>query len=291
MRRSSSFLHWGLALSVMLCSPAAFSQAVDISGQSSAIIIDTDNNGPGGNDCVLEVFYTEPLVTILGLESPSSTIRFCTGDYSGSMLFGQDESSDWAEVLIDNVTTDPSGGTTPPPAFSDELTNPIPFQIEFIAEAFPPPPPDGLPMEVNEIEFENPPGDIFAEAFLCNADGPSAQLQFLDGSVNLLFPLEPYPNSANPTHYALEDLPFERASPNSGTFVMHDMFFPVDGNGAYTVTLPSGQLFMNVHPDDFPTCSGPSISVPMLKNGGLAFIALLLAAMGYLVLRTSGRTT
>lgn len=155
----------------------------------------------------------------------------------------------------------------------------LPYEVELVSETAPLPP-DGLPLEVNQIRIEDPPGDenLVAMIQLCNAGRPAAQLQLIGTILALQIDLVPYPSAANPTHYVAQGLPFERIPPNQGTNSSHDIYFPVT-NGAFTVAEAStpNDLLINTDMNNLPPCSA-AVAIPLLHWKSLVILVLILVS-------------
>ncbi len=254
-----------------------------VSGQLTAATIDIDGDGPieaGGpdpDDCSFSIFSVLSQYQLTPVQVPI-TLRICTGIKTWNQKsLGQDSSSDFSEGDLSTVGTSPSGGAPPFPALSGYLT--LPYEVELVSETAPLPP-DGLPLEVNQIRIEDPPGDenLVAMIQLCDAGGPAAHLQLIGTALALQIDLVPYPNAATPTHYMAQSLPFERIAPNQGTSSSHDVYFPVT-NGAYTVAEAStpNDLLINMDMHNLPSCRA-AIAIPLLHWKALVIFTLILGS-------------
>ena len=80
------------------------------------------------------------------------------------------------------------------------------YEIELIHESGNP---DGLPLDVNWIRLEDPPGgeNVKAQVFICDSGGPVVAVEALAGLLAVEQPFLPYPSAATPDFYAVESLP------------------------------------------------------------------------------------
>jgi hypothetical protein len=167
------------------------------------------------------------------IEPEPATLRACTGqyflDFKGA---GQDESSDWAEYDARTTGTAATGGAPGFPALLDFVS--FPFEVEIIDESGNP---DGRPLDLNWIRFEDPPGgdNVKSEVFICDRDGPVLAIEVLADLLVMHVPFVPYPSSEAPQFMALKNLPFELAPPAAGTMVNRDVYLPVTEDGHFTI--------------------------------------------------------
>jgi len=271
----------GTAIAVLLLSGILAGKATAISvifsGSTAMVIIDGDGDGPDATDCRYLVDFTDPLLTITPVQDATNPIRACTGTKSGSLFFGSDSSSDFAVADLNTTTSEASGASPPLPPLAGLLN--VPIQIELIAESFGPP--DGLPLEINQIDLQSlETSQEFATAFVCTAGGPTLQLRMPPGGPAILLPLTPYPSAQNPTHLRVASLPFERAAPNLGSFTFLDVYLPL-ANGADTAALASSpeSLLVNVVLSALRPCAG-RMATPTMTEWGLVTLVLAMLALG-----------
>ena len=147
---------------------AAPALAVDViaSGENFLFVIDVDGDGPDeSEDCRYEAAFSGSRYTLTPVQEPT-TLRGCTGTIFLDLRdFGQDSSSDWAEYDKTSSGMDASGGGPGFPALSGFVDSA--FEIEIIDESGNP---DGRPLDMNWIRFEDPPGgdNVKAEVFICD---------------------------------------------------------------------------------------------------------------------------
>jgi hypothetical protein len=244
-----------------------------VSGQTKMVIIDADGNGPDAGDCEFKATFDDPTLLIIKLQALPPFFRICSGNTSGSSFVGQDSSSDFLYTNLTLSTTPASGASSSPLGFGLGAPVAIDAYEEFFAGS-----PDGLPININTIEFENPPGEEFVTLSLCEAGGPAA-LAKLDGT-SLLLPLSFSPNAANPDYLVIPNLPLEKAAPDLGTFAFPDVYIPMTGN-AITMALADdpNDLILDVRFDNLLPC-GLNAAAPTLTNLGAVVVALGLLALG-----------
>ncbi|MBW2690880.1 MAG: hypothetical protein JRC99_13265, partial [Deltaproteobacteria bacterium] len=233
--REASIYFWITAILLYLfAANPTHAEDVIISGESFFLVIDVDGDGPDEvEDCRWLVTNSGSTYTVTPVQAPPTSLRACTGTFSlVSAGSGQDESSDWEEFIKDSSGVEASGGEVGFPALRSFVSEP--YEIEIIDESGAP---DGPPLNVNWIRFEDPPGQdrVRSEVFFCDNDGPVVAVEVLADLLVVHLPFIPYPNAQSPNFYTLKSLPFELAPPNAGTIVNHDVYLPVTDDGHFTV--------------------------------------------------------
>ncbi|MEJ8569674.1 hypothetical protein [Elongatibacter sediminis] len=237
----------------LFSSPA---HAVDVltSGEDTFLVIDVDGDGPDEEqDCRFLVELSGSRYTATPVQSPV-TLRACTGNLMLDLAAeGQDSSSDWAELNMSASGVQAAQGDPGFPTLSGILGSS--YEVEIIDESGSP---DGRPFDVNWIRFEDPPGgdNVKSEMFICENGGPVLAMEVLDDLLTVHLPFVPWPTANSPTHYSIKSVPWERADPNLGTFVNHDVYLPVNA-GHFTVANEnsSGNPFIDIDMNSLTSCS------------------------------------
>lgn len=216
-----------------LCTPTLMAVDVLVSGEQTVLVIDIDGDGPDETeDCRFTATFNNSRYRF-SPAGDTETLRGCTGDlFMDLRNQGQDSSSDWVEFDTSTSGTAASGGSPGFPAMTGFLT--FPFEIELIDESGSP---DGRPLDLNWIRFEDPPGTdtVKTEAFICDNDGPVLALEVIRDMLVVHIPFKPYPSAESTEYLSLQNIPFEMAPPNAGTIANHDVYLPVTEDGHVTV--------------------------------------------------------
>jgi len=220
---------------------------LEFSGTDFVLLVDNDDDGPDADDCRYRIlldsnaappfFYN---LRIEAIEDPGNSVKLnlCTGEYLGDLLLDSDDSSDYAELDFESTDMNTGGNAAADDTLLGLRYFP-PMEIELFEEFGGPP--DGFPMGVTDVVVTGSTEDEDDVLFLmrpCNEGGPALQIT-PTGGPGLLLPLELYPDDANPTHLKMSGLPFELASPDLGTTVTKDAYFPID-NRAMTAQVSGG---------------------------------------------------
>ncbi len=265
----------GIRCSVLLLGCIAFTPlwAVDVitSGGNAFLVIDVDGDGPDEEqDCRFLVELNGSTYSITPVQS-TVTLRACTGSLEMDLRNeGQDDSSDWVEFDMSSSGVQASGGGAMFPALSGLLGSS--YEIEIIDESGNP---NGRPYDVNWIRFEDPPGgdNVQSEMFICDkGSGPALAIEVLDDLMTLHIPFVPWPTADAPQYYAVKGVPWERAAPNLGSWVNHDVYLPVTEDGHFTVANEgSNSRFIDIDVNSLSDCDSLiNLDPPPFKiNGAL----------------------
>ena len=233
MRLATIPLWFAAAFVYLFTAGAAGAVDVLVSGGDVLLVIDVDDDGPDETeDCRYRVTLSGSRYTITAVQDPV-TLRACTGNFFLDLRdSGQDDSSDWAEFDKSSSGVDTSGRVPGFPGTSGFLTEP--YEIEIIDESGHP---DGPPLDMNWIRFEDPPGgdNVRSEFFICDNNGPVLAVEVIEDLLVMHAPLVPYPTASEPDFVTLRNVPFERAPPDAGALVNLDVYLPVTDDGHFTI--------------------------------------------------------
>jgi hypothetical protein len=136
---------------------------------------------------------------------------------------------------------------------------------------------NGAPVVLNAAELNDLFGGFRGEGFLCEEGGPGLQMT-LDNGVTLLFKLRGFPNSSNPTHMCVPQVPLEAGIDD---FEMDDICFPVDSNGNLSLFVQGSDTpFLTAPLSGLPSCTLGRRAAPTASEMGLILLALALLGGG-----------
>ncbi len=266
-----------VAATLLLSGPSTATTVTDVlvSGEQIMFVLDADQNGPDPGDCLVTMTVNPPSFAftnyaMTSTQDAENPIRGCGELATGTIYTGQDSSSDHIELSADTTTTPPP---SPLAALLSKLFYVPGGNVELIDEVFDGDP-DGIPLNVNQLEIEDLNGDVSSFSTLCA--GPTIVVDF--GAIRIPVGVELYPDSVAPTHLKLANIPLERAAPNLGSFTVGDLYIPVkDRHVTVSYSSAPDDLLVDVDLDNLGPCPGV-IGAPTLTQWGLIALAALLMA-------------
>lgn len=256
-------------------SPADAAPYVQVAGSAILLVIDADGDGPEPDeDCTIRATFDGYNLAFTKTQTNTPLIKGCNGGTtSGSMVTGQDASSDYIVTEVTSTST-PSGATPPRPPLAGLFV--IPFRLDAYEE-FPNDHPDGFPAALNTVEFETGSGTVLATGYLCAAGGPAVLIDFGVASVRL--PLDLYPSAAAPTHLRIPHVPYELGAPNLGSFALVDLYVALQDRAIRLGIEGESPLLVDIPLDELAPCRSKS-TAPALSTWALALTAAALFAVG-----------
>lgn len=227
---------------------------VVVSGNDFFLLIDVDGDGPDEeDDCRYLVEFNSGTYSLRATQQ-TITLRACTGNFLLDLAAeGQDSSSDWVEMNKSNDGISSSGrvfGLGDSEGFLSED-----YEIEIIDESGAP---NGRPLDMNWIRLEDPPGgdNVKSELFICDDNGPTLAIEIGEDQLSIHLPFVPYPTANDPEYFTVRNIPFEQLGGGGGTLASHDVFFPVDDEGHFTVANADrpNDLFIDIDTRSLTDC-------------------------------------
>ncbi len=255
---------WFVAVALaVFCSAIPSAHAVgpfpfsfEFSGTDFFLLVDGNQDGPGPGDCRYRILLSSsnpfnfPNIRIEAVQDTTTPLNLCSGEYIGDLFLGSDSSSDFAEVDIDSTDMNAGGNAATNNSLAGLRYFPQ-MEVEFIDEFNGPP--DGFPMSFNQVAITGPNDQLLFSMRPCSDGGPALEIGTPSGP-RVLIALEPYPDNANPTHLKMTGLPFELSSPNLGTTVTRDAYFPIENRALTGRVAGNGTEVLNASIDGLLGC-------------------------------------
>lgn len=261
-----------------------------VSGQMDMAIIDGDNDGPDSGDCrvrgtFLPMSMTDGTVDLAFMQDGHTPLRLCGAEFTGEASFGSDESSNFGDVVLDNILGSHFGAHLPiTTEFVDETSNPNgepPLKMDDPLDEvtlF-----DGSPIDDT---FENAApdvGNVLGFGKLCGANGPAALIT-LDDGVTMLHQLSFFTDQQSQKFLCIPGVPLEKCSNNcmsKAGFDVFNTYVPVKSDGTLTLALSSDPdtNLVDIDLNHLPECPGRMRS-PSLSEGKLIGLMLALLISG-----------
>lgn len=241
-----------------------------VSGQPVVLTIDGNGDGPGPGDCTFTVTFSLPSLsfsyaTLVPTQDSTTPLDTCSYKRTFPFFTGATTDSDFGSFDLTNLNPPSNQGASALSRLFD-----APLLAEMLSQSSSGPP-NGLPLEVNKLNFEESDGTARGVATFCRNGGPLVSLQV--GGVPIQIQTSFFPNAQNPTHLRIPSLPFVKAGTTSLAFL--DAYMPVT-NHTITAALDSdpSKLLVNLDLDQIPPCADtPRTNAPATTFWG--FITML----------------
>lgn len=246
-------------------------------GQTVMAVVNTNNNNSltDPEDCKIMAEVDDDAVmtqsgqlTVTAEQIPdeNTSLQYCNEEYTGPAFL----SSGFAEM---NLSIGGDGTAQSIITLLQGLSGPSGTPTHLLGSGQ-----GGGPLTLTAATLRDIFNNDRGEGFLCNAGGPAIQVR-LDNGVQMIFNLQPFPSSGDPTHICVPAVPVEIGF---GQFALNDICFPVDANGNTPIALEEepNAPFMQIIFSNLPACSLGRQAAPTTSELGLILLALALLGGG-----------